>query len=150
MLIPLLLYGYFCLCIIRILIRKNIENSLMVKGSIFTSDKNNVHLHSSCRVTSFETGSKLIKIAPYPNSSAIYCLTTSRGHQTIEFSMPYLQTNRSFIFNTRQSIVLSFIQECIQRYSLLKKQICNIFTCWRALSETEASLFLKVTPISSV
>lgn len=145
MLIPLLLYGNLCLCIIRI--RKNIEISLMVKAS--TSYKNNVHLHSSCRVTSFETGSKLIKIAPYPNSSAIYCLTTTRGHQTIEFSMPYLQTNRSFIFYTWQSIVLSFIQECIQRYSLLKKQICNLFTCWHTLSQTEASLFLKVTPISS-
>lgn len=64
MLIPLLLYGYFCLCIIRILIRKNIENSLMVKGLTSTSDKNNVHLHSSCPDKSFETGSKLIKIAP--------------------------------------------------------------------------------------
>lgn len=40
MLIPLLLYGYFCLSIIRILIRKNIENSLMVKGLNRTSDKN--------------------------------------------------------------------------------------------------------------
>lgn len=97
----------------------------------------------------FETGSKLIKIAPYPNSSAIYLLSDNyyRGQQTIEFSMPYLQTNRSFIFYTRQSIVLSS-RSASRGINYLKNKHL-IYLPVGTLSQTETSLFLKVTPISS-